>query len=73
MRLRKGLKVFMSAVGHKGFLYPTSDFETLLRDVTGSYLPWVGSESKRAVLVPLDSIHACAQPSEKIAVWVSKK
>ena len=73
MLLKKGRKVFMSTVGHKGFYYPTSNFETLLRDVTCSHLHWVGGNSKVAVLVPRDSIHACAKPEERVAVWVSKK
>jgi len=68
--LEKGRHVYLSEVGHRGFLYPESSETVVLYSSNCEMLPWVGSNTKKAILVPENSVSVAGSPNKKIPVWV---
>ena len=50
--LKKGDLVHVSERGHRGFLYPTSDTESILHDIDADRLSWTGSNCHLPVSIP---------------------
>lgn len=70
MFIEKGTQVFLSVKGTKGFLYPTIEWVTTQKDTQVSVLSYVGSDSKRAVLIDGDAIDK--DSDSKYVVWINK-
>jgi len=68
--LKKGSHVFLSEIGHRGFLYPESRETVVLYSARYDMLAWVGSDSKQAILVPENSVIVSGNPNRKIPVWI---
>ena len=52
MNLKAGEKVYLSSLGHRGFIYPTTRCVSLVEDIDVPLLAWVGGGDKFAVMLP---------------------
>lgn len=74
IKLKKGTRVELSTKGHRGFFYPSEVKRTLLYDVSAMEVSWVGGgNTKRAVLIPENSLFVSGKPNKNITIWVDKK
>jgi|1_EtaG_2_1085319.scaffolds.fasta_scaffold48070_2 hypothetical protein len=71
-KVKKGEKVFLSIVGHRGFLYPSEKQVHVLHDSQCNKLAWVGgSQSRIPVTLPMSAVFVSGSPNTNIAVWLS--
>ena len=68
--LKKGSRVFLSKIGHRGFFYPDTKEVCILYSSNCDILSWVGGSSKKAVLVSENMVSIAGSPNRKIPVWV---
>jgi len=71
-RLKAGTKFNKSVVGHREFLYPGQETDTLIVDTTCDLKPFVGGGSLVAVAVPEDVIRYDGRNDIKVVIWVEK-
>ena len=71
-RLRAGTKFNKSVVGHKEFLYPGPETDTLIVDTACDLKPFVGGGQLVAVAVPEDVIRHGGRNDMKVVIWVEK-
>ena len=58
MNLKAGERIYLSMIGHKGFIYPTTRWVSLVSPVIVERLCWVGGGDKVAVKLPeLTHVH----------------
>ena len=68
--MKKGQRVILSCLGHKGFFYPSESQVTILYDVVGDVPAFVGGGVKNSPLIlPENSVLAHGSPDKKIIVW----
>ena len=68
--MKKGQKVILSCLGHKGFFYPSETQATILYDVDGDVPAFVGGGQKNSPLIlPENSVMIDGSPDKKIIVW----
>ena len=72
-KLKAGTLFNKSAVGHKEFLYPTHETDTLIVDTVCDVKPFVGGGQLVAVTVPEDVIRHDGRNDVKVVIWVEKK
>ena len=73
-KVKKGEKVFLSVVGHRGFLYPGEKQVHILHDADCNKLPWVGgSKSKIPISLPMSAVFISGSPTTSVAVWLSNE
>jgi len=72
-KLSKGLLVFLSEKGHKGFDYPSKESESLLFDVDANLQSLAGGGNLRPFRVPENSILALGNAEKEILVWADIK
>jgi len=70
MLLKTGQRIFLSELGHKGFLYPSKIKAYVVSPTIVSFLPWNKFGSFKPVLIDTDCISEIFSV-ERIAVWVS--
>ena len=73
IKIKKGSNVFLSQKGHRGFIYTGEKSITVLYDVLCESPPWVGSQDKKAVLLPENSVLISGSPSSLIAEWIKNE
>jgi len=69
-----GSTIYLSDVGHNGFLYPDENKpETVFTETHGERLSWVGGgDSYVPVKINKSSIYATDSSTSKVVVWVKK-
>lgn len=73
-KLQMGTRVLLSVAGHNGFYYPGEKEYPLLYDVDTSERPWLGGgETKRAGIVPENSLFISGRPDVNVTVWFNRK
>ena len=70
--LKKGKVVYLSREGHRGFNYPSEEYESLLFDVKVERVSWVGGGKLLPVKIPETALLALGNSSKKVVVWVDK-
>ena len=71
VEIKKGQKVYLSKKGHKGFFYPGRTHVSILYDVKGESVSWVGSSTKRPCSVPENALKVSGSPDREAVVWVN--
>jgi hypothetical protein len=70
-KLSKGLPVFLSEKGHRGFDYPSAESESLLFDVDANLQSLAGGGNFKPFKVPENSILALGDAEKEVLVWVN--
>ena len=73
LALEKGQKVRLSQKGHRDFLYPSQQIETLAENTQCEQLPYVGGRPWIAVKIPASSIYTTQATKQYLVVWVEEK
>ena len=71
-KLKAGTPFNKSIVGHREFLYPGRETDTLIVDTACDVKPFVGGGSLVAVAVPEDVIRHDGRNDVKVVIWVEK-
>ena len=71
-RLKAGTKFSKSIVGHRDFLYPKQETDTLIVDTVCDPKPFVGGGQLVAVAVPEDVVRWDGRNDKKVVIWVEK-
>jgi len=68
--IKEGTRVFLSEIGHRGFIYPSDKSVILLYSVKAEPKSWVGGSNLNAYLVPQNSVHICGSSDQIVPIWL---
>ena len=72
-RLPAGTKFHTSVFGHRDFVYPGMNSDTLIEDANVKLLHFCGGGSKAAVFVPEHAVKHNGSTGKNIIIWVEKE